>query len=386
MDLARLVWRNLIKHWLRSLLTIGSLTVALFLMLTLRTFLTALEATANAAASNRLWVQSAVSLFVQMPLNYDEKIAAVDGVEFACKFQWFGGLIEDTGMFAQFAVEPNKLLDMYPEIDIVEGTREAFVGGRQAALVAQGLANKRNWKLGDRVQIQGAPYPHPDGADVPWEFDIAAIYVPRKSSIDNATLFFQWDYFRETREVGGDTVDVGAIVLKVADGANPVPIMRTIDEMFENGPLRVQTTTEAEFNAQFISMFGSVPFFINSIGTGVLLAILLACINTMLMAGREQVHDVGILKSLGFGNSSIFAVLLSQSLFLCGLGGGLGILLALGTEGSLAALTSTILPSYEVLPATILAGVMVTLAVGLVSGLWPAMRASRLNPVEALRS
>lgn len=385
MDLAKLVWRNLAKHWLRSLLTIGSLTVALFLMLTLRTFLTALEATADAAASDRLWVQSAVSLFVALPLNYDEKIAAVDGVEMVCKYQWFGGLIEDKPFFAQFAVEPDVMLDMYPEIDIVEGSRVAFTGRRQAALVASDLAKAQDWKLGDRIQVQGAPFPHPDGADVPWEFDVAAIYIPRKSSVDNNTLFFHWDYFLETREQGGDEVSVGAMVLQVADGADPTAIMRTVDEMFENGPLRVQTTTEAEFSAQFISMFGSVPFFINAIGSGVLLAILLACINTMLMAGREQIHDVGILKSLGFGDAPVFGVLLSQSLFLCSIGGGLGIALALATETSLGGFTSKFLPAYEIESRTIIAGVLVTLGVGLVSGIWPALQASRLNPVEALR-
>lgn len=387
MDLLRLVWRNLSRHWLRSALTVASLVVALFLLLTLRTFLTGLESATAAARSDRLWVQSAVSLFVQLPLNYPEKIEAVDGVKKACKWQWFGGYYQDpNNFFAQFAVEPEKLLDMYPEVDIVDGSGDDFLVGRQSAIVGKALADRFDWKVGDRVPLTGALFPHPDGIDTPWEFDVVGIYVPTKSTLDSNTMFFHWDLFQETREQAGQNVNVGAIVLQTDSGTDQTAVMRTVDDMFANGPQRVQTTTEAEFNAQFVSMFGNVPFFVNTIGMGVLLAILLACVNTMLMAAREQVHDVGILKSLGFGNRSIFTVMLTQSLLLCGLGGGLGILLALATESTFGELTASFLPIYDIVPNTVILGVAITVAVGLIAGLYPAWRSSRLEPVNALRA
>ena len=73
--------------------------------------------------------------------------------------------------------------------------------------------------------------------------------------------------------------------------------MAEVDELFTNGPQRVQTTTEAEFQRQFVTMIGSLPRFIASIGAGVLFAIVLAALNTMLMAGRERTADLGILKA-----------------------------------------------------------------------------------------
>ena len=73
-------------------------------------------------------VQSAVSLFVELPLSYQAKIAEVQGVENICKWQWFGGYYQEPGnFFAQFAVDPETLFAMYPEIEIVAESQEPFL-------------------------------------------------------------------------------------------------------------------------------------------------------------------------------------------------------------------------------------------------------------------
>lgn len=387
MELTRLVWRNLAKHWIRSALTIGSLVIALFLMCTLRSLVTTLEAGASTARSDRLWVQSAVSLFVDMPLSYVPKIEAVEGVEEACRWQWFGGYYQDrANFFGQFAVDEVELLDMYPEIDIVEGSKEAFLGKRTACMAGAGIAKQFGWEIGQQVPIIGALFPHPDGADKAWEFELAAIYEPRMRAFDDRTLFFHWDLFEETlKGTEQDGIGVGAIVIETAPGANQTQIMREVDALFANGPQRVQTTTEAEFNAQFISMFGNVPFFVSAIGGGVLVAILFACINTMLMAARQQTHDVGILKALGFTNGKTGWVLLGQSLLLCTVGGAGGILLALAMEPAVAAIFGTQFPGYRIDGATLVLAGVVTLGIGLAAGVMPALRAGRMHVIEALR-
>ena len=385
MAFPRIILRNLGRHKLRSLLTIGSLVVAIFLLITLRSLVVALSAGAEVASTKRLWVQSAVSLFVDMPLSYTEKIERVPGVETACKWQWFGGYYQDTdSFFGQFAVDGAEMLDMYPEVDIVEGSREAFLQNRIGAMVGKGLVDQFDWKLGDRIPIIGALFPNPAGTDVAWEFEIEAIYEPNAPNFDDRTFFFNWDYFEKTLEGGEAPLAVGAIVLRVADGADPTRVMAQVDALFENGPQRVQTTTEAEFQAQFVSMFGNIPFFVSSIGGGVLIAILLACVNTMLMAAREQTIDIGIMKALGFTDGSMFGLLISQAFVLCGLGGALGILLALGMEPKMAKGLGQFFPGYRVSPSTIVFGVLVTVLIGLVAGIVPAWRASRLRCVEAL--
>lgn len=384
----KLVARYLSKHPVRSLLTLGSMVVAIFLLCMLRSLIVALHAGVEGAKSNRLWVQSAVSLFVELPLAYQPKIAAVEGVENTCKWQWFGGYYQDPGnFFAQFAVDSAALFDLYPEIDVVSGSREAFLGSRTACIVGQALAKQFDWQVGDRIPLIGGIFPHPDGNDVPWEFDVAGIYAPRSASIDNRTIFFHWDYFQKTLEEGsGYTPGMGTVVLRTAPGADQPGVMHEIERLFENGPQRVQVTTEAEFQAQFVSMVGNVPFFVNSIGTGVLIAILLACVNTMLMAFRQETRDIGVLKALGFTDGTMFALMLAQSLALCLCGGALGAALAVVLEPVFAAFLGTMFPGYDVTPPTVLLGLALAALIGLLAGIFPAWAARRLQSVEALRA
>jgi putative ABC transport system permease protein len=384
----KLVARYLTKHPVRSLLTLGSMVVAIFLLCMLRSLIVALNAGVEGAKSNRLWVQSAVSLFVELPISYQAKIAAVDGVENTCKWQWFGGYYQDpSNFFAQFAVDHETLLDVYPEIDIVEGSRDVFLEQRTTCVIGADLAREFDWQVGDRIPLIGGIFPHPDGNDVPWEFDVAGIYERRSSSIDNRTIFFHWDYFQKTLEEGsGYTPGMGTVVLRTAPGVDQQALMGNIESLFENGPQRIQVTTEAEFQAQFVSMVGNVPFFLNSIGTGVLIAILLACVNTMLMAFRQQTHDIGVLKALGFTDRSMFALMLAQSLALCLLGGLLGVLLALVSQPLVLSQLGQTFPGYTITPATVALGLMVAGVLGILAGFVPAWSARRLHSVEALRA
>ena len=387
MDFLRLIGRNLSAHPFRSFLTVGSVLIAVFLLCTLRTLVTTLENLTSAARPDRLSVQSAVSLFVDMPLAYQSKMQGVEGVKDVMKWQWFGGVyIDRSNFFAQFAVDEAKLLEMYPEFEIVEGSEEEFLSRRTACLVGRGTADKYDWEIGQTIPLQGALFPHPEG-DVPWEFQLAAIYEPTKLSTDDQTMFFHWDYFEETLEQtdnGSEDLGVGVFMLHTEPGADTTRIMADVDAMFENGPQRVQTTTEAEFQAQFVSMFGNVPFLVSTIGGAVLFAILLSCVNTMLMASREQTREIGVLKSMGFSNGKVGFLFLAQSMVLTGLGGALGIGLSLGLEQSMARFLSSRLTGYLVTVETLAFAVLTVLAIGLVAGILPAWRASRLPCIAAL--
>ncbi|MFT4647715.1 MAG: putative ABC transport system permease protein [Planctomycetota bacterium] len=386
MEFLTLTRRNLLRHPLRTLLTCGAVALAIFLVCTLRSLLTTLENSAVAARNERLWVQSAVSLFVSLPQSYQTKIEGVEGVEQVCKWQWFGGIYkEPKNFFGQFAVDPTEAFDLYPELEVTDGSKQDFFDDRQGAMVGQGLVDRFDWKVGDKIPLLGTIFPHPDGPDVPWEFEIKGIYDSSTTSVDNQMFMFHWDYFAETVEAGtGDAPDVGTFVMRTSSGSNQSKVMRGVDTLFENGPQKVQTTTESEFQAQFVSMYGNVGFFVAVIGGAVLFAILLAALNTMLMASREQTRDVGVLKALGFSDARLFAYMLGQSFALCLVGGALGILLAKLLEKGIANAFASMLPNYTVMPETLGLAVGITLLIGLLAGLIPAFRARSIMPVTAL--
>ncbi len=382
----RLVRRYLGKHKVRSGLTIASLVVALFLLCMLRSLVVALDAGVRGAKRDRLVVQSAVSLFVDLPQSYQAKIAAVEGVQTLCKWQWFGGRYGDEdAFFAQFAVDMDQLNDLYPEVSLVEGSWADVAADRRGCLVGRSLAKQFDWKVGQTVPLLATIFPAPDGGA--WEFTVRAIYEPTSSAVDGNTMFFHWNYFEETVKASfGEAPGTGTYFLRTAPDADQVAIAASVEQLFENGPQRVSCSTEAEFQAQFVSMVGNVPFFVSAIGGGVLIAIVLACINTMLMAFREQLHDAGILKAVGFTDGSVAGMMLTQSLLLCGIGGFGGIALAKLSEPGLRAALGSMFPGYEVTSETLLLATGLTLAIGLVAGVMPALRARALRVVEALRS
>lgn len=380
----QLVWRNLMRRPMRSVLTILSLAVAIFLICSLRSLITTLEAGVAAADNRRMAVMSKTGLFVELPQKYQAVIERLPGVEMTTKFQWFGGYFRSQkNFFAQFAIDPATLFQMYPECKVPEEEKQAFLADRTSCIVGELLASDFDWKVGDTVPIIGALHPHPE--DKAWEFKIAGIYRSDVPNFDNRTMFFHWDYFEKTLEAGGLTPGVGVFSLRVAPGTDVSAIKSAVEGAFEDSEQRVACETEADFQRQFVTMFGNIPLFVGWIGSGVVLAILLASINTMLMSLREQTTDIGILKSLGFTDGAMFGLLIAQSLFLCTLGGGLGLLIAAATEPSIAVWMAATFPGYAITTGTFAFAGVVTILLGLAAGAVPAWRARDLRCVDALR-
>jgi len=382
-----LLWRNIAGHPFRSLLTIGAVATAVFLVCVLHAVTNGLTRTLSAAASNRLLVQSAVSLFVDLPLSYQQKMAAVPGIEAICKWQWFGGKNEQDkgGFFQQFGIDPDTFLSSYPEMKIIDGSYDDFLRIRTGCVIGDELASKYDWKVGQTVPLSGTIFQRNDGR--PWEFTVAAIYRSDSPAVDNQTMWFQFDYLRESIEQGGATgpLGVGLYMLRMAPGTDPVAVQQAVDAMFENGPQRVQTTTEAEFRRQFITMLGDVPTLLQLIGGAVLFAIFFAVLNTMLMAGRERTRDLGVMKALGFTDRTAAMLLIGESLLVCSIGALLGIGVGMLLEAPFALATASIIPGFAFAKETLWLGAGIALVIGLVAGLLPGLRAARLTTIQALR-
>jgi putative ABC transport system permease protein len=368
-------------------LTVLSLTVAIFLICGLRTLITTLTAGVEHADSRRLAVMSSTGLFVELPLSYQQKIDSVQGVEQTTKFQWFGGYYRSMrGFFAQFAIDGEAMFGMYPECEISPEQQATFLKTRNGCIVGDALATdaKFDFKLGQTIQINSPLHPIPGNAA--WDFVVCGIYHSKSPNFDNRTLFFHWEYFEETLKGEGHPPGVGVYAIRVKPDADIPAVIANVKSLFENGPQRVDCNTEAEFQRQFVTMFGNLPLFVGWIGTGVLIAIFLACVNTMVMSMREQLSEIGILKSLGFTDGSMFALLITQSFTLCCAGGALGLLLAWSTQDWVANALGTSFPGYQITPGTFVLAAAIAMILGLLTGVAPAWHVAKLRCVEALRS
>lgn len=403
MNMGRLIRRNLTKHPVRTVLTILSVFVAVLLLIVLRSLVTTMQDAVKLASARRVIVSSAVSLYVSLPQSYRVKIEAVDGVDSVSRFSWFGGYVEDPSQFfAQFACDPEIFLRQYSECKISDEAKQAFMSDRQGCIIGRQLARTRNWKIGDRIPVTGTIYPHADGA---WELNVRGIYESSVPTLDENTMYFHFEYLSEARRAGkilgalkdddgtgagGDAVEqVGIYIVKIKPGYRLETVSEKIDELFTNGPTRTRTQTEAAFNQGFIDMLGDIPFLLLMIGLAVLFAVSLTIVNAMLISSRERLHDVGVLKALGFSSFTTGILYLIESIFLAVIGGGAAIALTVSTaRGTADAMAKAFanFAAYSVKTETIIGAVALTIGIGIIGGILPAVNATRQKVVDALRT
>ncbi len=373
------IFRNLFRKKTRTALTIGSIAVALFLFGLLVAIETALNAGVDVAGVDRLVVRNKTSLIMPLPFSYQERLRQMDHVTEATFATWFGGVYQDPkNFFPQFAVDTETYREIFPEFLIPDDQWQAFLADREGCVVGKKTADRFGWKLGDRIPLQGTIW---TGT---WEFNIRAIYEGARGGDDESQFWFQWKYLEESRQTsfGGGTV--GWYTVKIDDPDNAVSVSKGIDERFANSAWETSTETEQAFAAGFAKQIGNIRMLIMSIGAVVLFTLLLVTGNTMAMAVRERVPELGVLKTLGFGDKTLLFMVLTESLVIAAVGGALGLGLAkLFTMGGDP--TGGMLPLFNLTSGDLLLGAAIALTVGLVAGSIPALMAMKLRIVDALR-
>ncbi len=395
MNFLKLVLVNLGRNKRRTILTTLSVTVALFLFCALGGVLDTLAESIKVGSETRLVTRNAISLIFPMPLAYRDRIAAVPGVKAVTFQNWFGGQdpANPHNFFAQFGIDSRTYLPEYAsDIDVVAASPAqatvalppgidprlaAYMVERTACIVGEKLFTRMGWKLGQTVTLAGTIYP---GS---WPMTIRAVYRSKNKSFGDETLFFHWDYLNE-KGMGGKGL-VGVYVLQLDTPDQAASIGKQVDAIFENSSAATRTESERAFQAGFVSMYGNLPFVIRVIGLAVAFAILLVAANTMVMAIRERTSEIGVLKTLGFEDGTVFRMVLIEAAAITLIGGAIGALGAkFAIEGS-GFNAGGMLPQMSVHWSTVGTGVAVALLVGAVSGLIPAWQASRLRIVDALR-
>src|SRR5215510_4974915 len=159
MKYAKLILKNVLRNKRRTLLTISSLVVSLFLIISLATILTEFERGSQEANPLRVMTRHSVSLGFLLPIGDVQKIQAVPGVKAVMPFTWFGGIYKDErNFFANFAVDAPKLKEIYPEIKMSDAEWQAFIADRQGAVVGKKLQILHGFTPGQRITLKSPIY------------------------------------------------------------------------------------------------------------------------------------------------------------------------------------------------------------------------------------
>lgn len=377
-----LIWSNLKRKKLRTLLTLLSICVAFLLYGLLCTIKEAFTAGVSMAGADRLIVRHRVSLIMTLPVTYGPRMERIPGVTSAVHWTWFNGIYqnEPKNFFGSFPVDPEPFLRMHPEYVVPESQKEAWLRTRTGAIVGRALVERFGWKIGDRIALTSPIWPRK--GDGPWEFDIVGIYEGAQQATDTSGFFFRYDYFDEGRSYGEGLV--GWYVVRVKDTGRVAEVASAIDAEFANSPHETKAEPEGAFAQGFIQQIGNIGTILIAILSAVFFTILLVVGNTMAQAVRERIAELGVLKAVGFTNERVLVLVLAESLLLAALGGltGLGLAWLATSRGSPV---PAMLPVFYLPVRYLVIGAAIVFALGLVAGLLPALQAMRLQISAALR-
>jgi putative ABC transport system permease protein len=385
MKFLHLVWRNLMRRKIRTFITIMTIMVAFLLFGGLMAIRAAFSMGVDVAGADRLMMIHKVSIIQPLPMSYGDRIRAMEGVTEVSHANWFGGYYQEPSNFVQsMAVDPETWLKMYPEFEVPEDQKKAWMNNRIGAIIGVDLAKRLNWKVGDRVPLLAPIYaPAKDG---PWEFTIDGIYDSSKQGVDKTQFFFHYDYLNEVlRKLPGMADVVGWYVLKVADPSTSDQLAKRIDAMFANSSAETKTATEKAFVSDFAKQIGDIGTIMMAIAGIVMFFILFVAGNAMAQSVRERINELGVLKTLGFSDGRILSLVLMESCAIAVLGGGLGLLLSWSFIRAVGDPTGGLLPIFHFPPRDLVLGAVLVFVLGIGTGMIPALQASRLKIVDALR-
>jgi putative ABC transport system permease protein len=376
-----LLWANLRRKRVRTTLTFLSVVVAFLLFGLLEAVNYALTGGAELAGQDRLVTQHRVSLIQYLPRSYLDRIRGIEGVKVATSQDWFGGIYrDDRNQITATAVEPESFFEVYPEMAASPDQMKVWRSTRTSAIVGSDIAERFGWKVGDKVPLRSNIFRKRDGGDT-WDLDIAGIY--HVDNGDNNNVFLQYDYLNEARTYGHD--EVGWIILRIDDPNRAAAVENTIDTLFANSSTETRTTTESAFLQGFANQMGNIGRIVTIVAAAVFFTMLLVTANAMAQSVRERVRDIAVMRTLGFSNASVVSLVLAEGLAITVLGGVVGLWLGQEFARSIGKQMAQFLPLMMTPPNSYAVGMMLAVALGVLSCAIPCLQVWRLEVVEQLR-
>lgn len=379
-----LIWAALFRRKTRTVLTLLSVLAAFLLFGLLDGVRVAFNSGSDAAGVDRMVVSSKYSIIQGLPQSLIPRIRTTPGVKNLTWANWFGGYYQDRkNQMFNIAINPD-YFEIYPEFEVPPDQMEAFRKTRTGALVGETLAKRWGWKIGDKVPVTGAIYPNKATGDTNWSFDIVGMFKARDEKMRGAEqqLLFRWDYFDEANAYAAH--EVGWFIVQVEDPDKSDAVAKAIDAISENSDHETRTQTEQAFNLSFAKQMGDIGLIVSAIMGAVFFTLLLLTGNTMAQAVRERIPELATLKTMGFSDQSVLGLVFAESILLVVIGGMLGLGIVSILMPVISAASGGMLQLPPVGPVTWAIGLAMMVGIGVLVGLLPALRAMRLNIVDAL--
>jgi putative ABC transport system permease protein len=383
MTFLKYIVRNASRNRLRSSLTMLSVGCSLAMMTVLYGYLAMQKAWAKEAEQHhRIVVMNVMGFAGEVPIAYVDRLLQMKGVKAAVPFSWFGGMYKEEKMsFAQFGTDPSHAFDVWDEYRIDPQALEAWQSDRRACVVDRRLAERRGWKVGERIPLQGTFYPVNLDLEVVGFFD-----APQPTE----SLWFNWHYLDESLRQAGyeeQAGNCGTIFAKAESAAIIPELCKAIDDRFGSSENPTRTQTEAAFAQMFTDMLGDVQEYIRNICIVVVFSLTLVSANAMAMSMRERTIEIAVLKAIGFPRGRVLSMILGEACLMAGAGGLVGLAVGGLCLQGVHSLAPQMFPlgMLDLLGPWMFGIIAVGLAIGVISGIVPATRAAQMPVIDGLR-
>jgi ABC-type lipoprotein release transport system permease subunit len=366
-----MVWRNLLRRPVRTGLTVLGISIGLATIVALVAiadgFSDQFTSMSTRSGSDLMVLQKDVADMALSAIDEDDgrKIASLPGVAGVAGMIYTAVPMPGTPYFLLFGYDPGEYA--FDHFKLVEGQKlstRAGEGKSREIMLGHAAAENLKKKVGDTVKIYGTAY------------RVVGIYETGVSFEEGAGLISLKEaqrILRKPRQVGMYGVKLkspdqaDAVKRQIAQKVPDVTVSRSSE--FAESTQDIQVTRSFAWGISVISVIGG--------GVGMM--------NTVLMSVFERTREIGLLRAMGWRRRWVISLVLQESLLLSLLGVVLGSLLGVGLA-HLISMTpvGAILPTVF-RPVLFLQVFVTALLLGAMGGLYPALRASNLRPVEALR-
>jgi putative ABC transport system permease protein len=373
-----LIWTGLWRKKARTIFTLLSIMIAFLLFGLLQGVNAWLNAFGTGSNANRLYVVSRVSQVQPLPSAYLRQIERVSGIRKATYIAGIAGFYQEkSNNLLALATDVGTFFALFPEWRVPPEQLEAMNRTRAGAIVGAPLMRAFGWKIGDRIPLRTSVMKQDGSAD--WDFEIVGIYDVPSSPTEANRILVNYAYFDEARRLERGTA--WAFVVAVDNPSRSAQICAAVDALFVNSANETVTQDEKAYVQGQLRQLGDVSLMANAIVAAVLFALLFLTGNTMMQSVRERTPELAILKTVGFSDRSVTALVLIESVLLCVLAAALG----LAAAAAVFPVTAALGIGGSALPLKVVAaGLAIAVVLALASGLPPAWRAQRLVIVDAL--
>jgi putative ABC transport system permease protein len=371
LSFAGFAWKNLWRRRLRTLLTLGGITMGIGAFVALVGFSRAFE-----HEWQRLYTSSGTDIavvetnFLATALNQD-----------------LGAKLQAVPVVDKVAPMIFNLIDLTPDVNalvygwqansyelnslkFVSGSR--FHDGQPEVILGNLLAGDLKKKPGDTMTIQGTP------------FKVTGVFHGG-SALEDGAVIMPLDQMQVISSMDGKVTAFHVRLKPVPAGANYDAYVKSGEKEIEAAVPGVHADPAADraANNGLVSLAHSVAWGTSSIA---LLIGILGIANTMAMSVFERTREIGILRALGWRGWHVILLILTEATGLGVVGGLLGIVVGWGALRILASLPQTAsVVSTAVDPQHFVEALLIAIASGIAAGAYPAWRGAHLSPVEALR-